>query len=215
MKNEATSEELVIKDMGPAVDGAALRELAELAELAERVAQTHEEQLAAQDDEVKAEAELLGKIVMMVKPALRALSSRLPESYRLFWPDSVSTDTEKTFQDLRGVRLDGDGPSEDYPRANRGSYEGRDLYLLVDGTFVLVEYEGTWTRRQGESNRWDVTNHPMTLENVVKRYKVEALSRAIFEALEQQDKGKAKDRTKSAKERATKVRAVSELLWKS
>ncbi|MBP7675762.1 MAG: hypothetical protein KBB14_05520, partial [Thermoanaerobaculia bacterium] len=108
--------------------------------LSRSVAEQHSTMEAAFAEERAAEEDLLGQLVEAVRPALRALSSRLLASERTFWPDNISTATEKSYHEERGVRLAGSGPERDHPRANRGTIEGFDLVLLGDGTFARLDW---------------------------------------------------------------------------
>lgn len=183
-----------------------------LAALAADVSAQHDEMTAAVEEERAAEEVLLGQLVDAVRPALRALSSRLLASERTFWPDSVSTATEKSYHEERGVRLHGEGPSRDHPRANDGAIEGLDLVLLVDGTFARLDWTGTWTRWQGRTSLEESTLTRLSLRDVVDGWDVDELAAALHERLTAQLEGRASKRTASSRERAEKLRAVSSLL---
>ena len=183
-----------------------------LADLARQVAAQHAEMTSAISDERAAEEELLARIVDSVKPALRALSSRLLASERTFWPDSVSTATERSYHEERGVRLHGGGPSRDHPRANDGAIEGLDLVLLEDGTFARLDWTGTWTHWQGRASVDESTLTRLSLRDVVDGWDVDILAAGLHDRLTAQLEGRAPKRTASARERAEKLRAVSSLL---
>ncbi|HPA50134.1 MAG TPA: hypothetical protein PLP50_00915 [Thermoanaerobaculia bacterium] len=183
-----------------------------LANLAANVAAQHDEMTAAVEEERAAEERLLGQLVEAVRPALRALSSRLLASERTFWPDNVSTATEKDYHDERGVRLAGSGPERDHPRANDGGIEGTDLVLLEDGTFARLDWSGSWSRWQGAASHEDSALTRISLRDVVDGWDVDQLAAALHERLEAQMAGRAPKRTASARERAEKLRAVSSLL---
>lgn len=183
-----------------------------LANLAANVAAQHDEMTAAVEEERAAEERLLGQLVEAVRPALRALSSRLLASERTFWPDNVSTATEKDYHEERGVRLAGSGPERDHPRANRGTIEGLDLVLLDDGTFARLDWSGHWSKWQGEGDLEESTLTRVSLRDVVDGWDVDQLAATLHERLEAQMAGRAPKRTASARERAEKLRAVSSLL---
>jgi hypothetical protein len=69
-------------------------DLVKLVADAQRVGQEHQKLTDAISEEHKAEAALLAKVVEAVRPALKALSSRLKVYERTWWPDGVSTDTQ-------------------------------------------------------------------------------------------------------------------------
>lgn len=183
-----------------------------LANLAANVAAQHDEMTAAVEEERAAEEVLLGQLVDAVRPALRALSSRLLESERVWWPDNISTATEKSYHEERGVRLHGEGPSRDHPRANRGTIEGLDLVLLGDGAFARMDWSGHWSKWQGEEDLEESTLTRITLRDVVDGWDVDQLAAALHERLEAQMTGRAPKRTASARQRAEKLAAVSSLL---
>ncbi|HRY43420.1 MAG TPA: hypothetical protein P5164_05680 [Thermoanaerobaculia bacterium] len=183
-----------------------------LASLAANVAAQHDEMTVAMEEERAAEERLLGQLVEAVRPALRALSSRLLASERTFWPDNVSTATEKDYHEDRGVRLAGSGPERDHPRANRGAIEGLDLVLLDDGTFARLDWSGHWSRWQGEEDLEESTLARVSLRDVVDGWDVDQLAAALHERLEAQMTGRAPKRTASARQRAEKLAAVSSLL---
>lgn len=190
-----------------------LREqLTTLAELAPRVAAQHEEHQAALAALAAEEAALLDRVVEIVRPALRALSSRPLVGQRTCWPDRVSTATADTRADWRGVRLAGDGPDEDHPRANDGAYEGTDLYLRPDGTWSRLRYSGTWSRWQGATSEWEAEVEVLATAQVVRTYEVADLVRALLAACERQLAGNATARTAAARQRAAKLAALVALL---
>ncbi len=176
------------------------------------VAEQHATMEAAFDEERAAEEELLEKLVDAVRPALRALSSRLKASETTSWPTSTETSTEKTYHPERGVRLDGNGPERDHPRANDGSIGGTDLVLLDDGTFARLDWSGTWTRWQGRTSEETSTLTRITPRDVVETWDVDEIAAALSERLEAQLAGRATKTTAASKDRAEKLRAVAALL---
>ena len=180
--------------------------------LARLVAEQHATMETAFDEERAAEEELLEKLVETVRPALKALSSRLKATETTFWPTSTETATEKTCHPERGVILDGDGPFRDHPRANDGKIGGTDLALLDDGTFARLDWTGTWTRWQGRTSEETSTLTRITLRDVVETWDVDELAAALAERLEAQLAGRATKTTASARERAERLRSVTLLL---
>ncbi len=184
----------------------------QLAGLARAVAGQHGALQSAIEDERGAEAQLLEKTVDAVRPALRALSSRLKASERTFWPDRVSTATEKSYHAERGILVDGDGPTQDHPRANEGSISGQDLVLLDDGTFAVLDWSGSWSRWQGAPSSMQSALTPITARDVVENYDAENIAQNLVDRLEAQVNGKATKTTAAARERAERLRAVASLL---
>lgn len=180
--------------------------------LSRSVAEQHATMETAIAEERAAEGELLEKVVDAVRPALRALSSRILATERTWWPTSVETATDRSFHPERGVRLDGNGPVRDHPRANDGRIGGTDLVLLDDGTFARLDWTGTWTRWQGHTSEETSTLTRLTLAEVVETWDVDQLAARLHDLLEQHLAGRAAKTTASARERTAKLRAVSALL---
>ena len=186
--------------------------LATLARLAPVVEAQHGALVAAIDEEATAEAALLARVVDLVRPALRALSSRLKASERVWWPTSTETASEKTYHEERGILVDGTGPERDFPRANDGTISGGDLALLDDGSFAVLDWSGNWTRWQGRSSEESSTLTRITVRDVAEGWDVETIARALVDRLESQVNGKAPKTAAAARERAEKLRSVSALL---
>jgi hypothetical protein len=183
-----------------------------IAAKAAQVGSEFQTSVAARAERDKAEAELLEAVVEKVRPALRAISSRIKKSNRTWWPDNVSTASEHSHFEERGLLVHGDAhPECDHPRANRGSYEGGGLWLLTDGTFASVVYEGSWSRWQGEGESWTAELTPLTALEVAEGYDVDGVVAAISTAIDKQAGSREKP-IKAATERAEKVRAVTSLL---
>lgn len=180
--------------------------------LSRSVAEQHATMEAAFAEERAAEEELLEKVVDAVRPALKALSSRILATERTWWPTSVETATDRSFHPERGVRLDGNGPVRDHPRANDGAVEGEDLVLLEDGTFARLDWSGTWTRWQGRTSEETSTLTRLTLAEVVETWDVDQLAARLHDLLEQHLAGRATKTTAAARERAGRLRAVAALM---
>jgi hypothetical protein len=180
--------------------------------LSRKVAEQHSDLEAAVGEERAAEEELLGKLVDAVRPALKALSSRLKATERVWWPTSVETATEKSYHEERGVRLAGSGPERDHPRANDGAVEGLDLVLLADGEFARLDWSGSWTRWQGRTSTEESALTRLSLREVVDEWDVDEIAARLHELLEQHLSGRATKTGAAARERAEKLRAVAALM---
>jgi hypothetical protein len=159
---------------------------------------------------IEAEALLLERVVEAVRPALRAVSTKRRTSGRTWWPTNVETSTEYTAGSY-GLRVCGDGPEYDYPRANAGKYEGCDLFLLPDGSWIEASYTGSWSRWQGAGDSWEATERTLTTAEVAAEYDVDAIIAAIADVLEKA-KGSREKSTTRALERAEKIRAIAKLV---
>lgn len=182
--------------------------------LSATVAADHDALVAAVGEEREAAAALLDAVVAKARPALRALASRIVKLDRTWWPDNAHQTSDETHHDERGVRLVGDGPEEDHPRANSGQIEGRDLYLLTDGTFAEVTWSGTWSRWQGAGSRResDLARYPTSRAVVDDGWRVGEIVEALAVALERHARGEARATAKAARARAERLAALSKLL---
>jgi hypothetical protein len=182
-----------------------------LATDAKIVSDEYEMLTAAINEEHKAEVGLLKRVVETIRPALKALVDEIVVYERTWWPDSISTDTEERHHDVPGVRVEGGDPEKDYPRAGRGAWQGKALYLLADGSFVVVKYHGSWSNWQGGTSEMQAEVISRKLEEVVNGWDVDAIIKKIVETLASHV-GKRADATKEAHERARKLAAVTALL---
>ena len=130
------------------------------------IASEHDELTRTTTQRQAAEARVLAGVVEAVRPALRAMASRIATSERT---SGLATDRQrecKTHHDTPGLRVDGDGLEEDCPRDFTGSHEGSALYLLADGTFAVLTYSGSWSRWQGSTSWWEAEVVPVTVDEV-------------------------------------------------
>lgn len=163
-----------------------------------------------------AEGELLAAVVEAVRPALRAISSRIPTSGGVQAMGDVNRqrDLPTTYWEIPGFCVDDDrpGPQEDQVRDNGGSYTGADIFLLVDGTFVRLQYEGRWSRWQGSTSEWNVRASTLTATEVANITDVDEAIERLSKALDRQLEGGTERRAAKASARAEKVRAIRSLL---
>ena len=141
----------------------------------------------AKAKEAEAGKELLAAVLARVgTEALRGIATRPVIRERMWWPDSVSTDSETTRASWAGICVAGQAkPSQDHPRANAGDYEGDGLFLcLEDGviSWRCLGWGGTWSRWQGASSEAEAAETPLTLDEVTRTYDVPAIVTALAEA---------------------------------
>lgn len=185
-----------------------------LAAKAAQVAASQEELTSAIAEERAARAAVLVHAIESVRPAWRALSSRIQS--RAEW-SGLATDRQRASEDYlpeRGLYLgyDSAGPSKDAPRDNQGAYEGVDYFLLSDGRIARLEYLGEWSHWQGSSSRWEASVTYYSLQEGAEKlvavgWDARALS-AIESALTRHVEGKAPERARAARERAARLRAL-------
>jgi len=188
-------------------------DLTALAADASRVAATHDNTRIAFDEEADARAVLVRRIIDTVRPALPALCSRPLIGERTFWPDRTCPETETTRADWKGLLIFGDGPEQDYRRANEGSYIGSDIYLGEDGAFVSLDYSGHWSRWQGASSAWEAAATVLDDRTAIDTdERLADFSRTISEKLKAHLDGKSSTRAEAARKRTEKLRAITSLL---
>jgi hypothetical protein len=72
-------------------------------------------------------------------------------------------DEGEVLSDWTGIRIAGSGRNHDGRRDDtRGTVSGSSLIWRSSGDFATLTYSGTWSRWQGEADRWeaDVEHHP-------------------------------------------------------
>lgn len=189
-------------------------DISKIASQAAHVASVHADLTSARSAEEQAEAELLDALIAAVKPALPALSSRIVASERT---TGIATDRQrdaKTWREEKGLCVTGTpGPARAGGRDTRGEYKGYDLFLLADGTWLELAYEGSWSNWQGESCLWSTTSRKLTSLDVAREYDdVPALVERIEKALAAYANGNATKRAQAARSRAEELRAVLTLI---
>lgn len=187
--------------------------VAQLAPIVSQVAAedaAHVEAIAAEN---AAEAALLARIVETVKPALRALGSRIYRTWRTTsGRNGVNPVEEREDFDERGVCLVDLFDRVKDATGNRGTYRGSRLYLLTDGRLARVVRTGTWSQWQGE---WDSEECTLTVVDAAEaqsRYELADIVEGLKTALQKQIEGKKPAATKAAHARAEKIAAVARLV---
>lgn len=189
--------------------------------LAPVVAQAAEESNAAHAEQQQAEIALLAQVVELVKPALRAISSR-----PLTCSDWTGLDGDEKPRTERatwaGVCLTGrPGPVQRGARSasgrdnTRGAWGGTDLFLRPDGTFVTLAYIGTWSNWQDARSPWHSKFAPKTVQTVITEDWAPSLAEIVnvlASKLTAEVNGKRSEATRAARERAAKLRALAALI---
>jgi hypothetical protein len=187
--------------------------LATLATTAATVAKDHEAFTEAIDTQNAAEAALLGRIIETVKPALRALASRIVKLDRSTSGQNGCNPVEqKEYFDERGVCLVDAFDREKDTTGNEGTYGGSRLYLLDDGRLAEVDREGTWSQWQGAWSGYEATLTIVDATTAQRHYHLTDMVEALNTKLEEQAKGSKAKRTKAAQARAEKLAAVASLV---
>ena len=148
--------------------------------------------------------------------ALRAVATRPVIRERMWWPDSVSTDSETTRASWAGICVAGQARATmDHPRANTGDYEGDGLFLAIEDGLIswrCLGWGGTWSRWQGASSEAEATETPRSLEEVARTYDVPksvAELSAAFAKAAAHDDGRAERFTADAERMHALARLVT------
>jgi hypothetical protein len=187
--------------------------LASLATTAATVATEHQEYQTALATQNQAEAALLGRIIETVKPALRALGSRILKLDRsTSGRNGCNPVEEKDYFDERGVCLVDAFNRQKDTTGNEGSFGGSRLYLLTDGRLAEVDRTGTWSQWQGAWSGYEATLTIVDAATAQRHYELTDMIEGLNTKLAEQLKGAKPVRTKAAKARAEKLAAVASLM---
>lgn len=181
--------------------------LTALAEQARGVAADVEENTVAKADKRSAAAQLLSGVVDAVRPALRAMSSRIV----IARVSSGAGKTERTL-DEPGVylaSLHAPVPLTPGPQVMAGTWQGTDLFLTRDGSFAMLSYDGV--HEAGGVSQWEAAIVELRVEDVVEMFPLAVTLDAIARALTAQVGSNLGRRTKQIEEQAERLRALASL----
>lgn len=154
---------------------------------------------AAIADKKTASVELLDQVVDAVRPALRALSSRITIARST---SSTGTTTDKTL-DEPGLYLASTGPAPATPGK-------ADLFLCREGSFVLLGYDDEV--EVGGVRRWQAAVVELASRDVVDMFPLPVVLDAIARAMAEQVNGNSARRTKQIVDQAARLRALVTLV---
>lgn len=192
------------------------RIVTELGVQARGIAQQHNAYEAALADKKAASTDMLAAVVDAIKPALRALSSKIITARVM---SRSGGRTEKDGIGVPGLYLASIGPDVGPgPKTHAGSWQGTDLFVLTDGSFVLLSYEGTHAEDVSE---WSAAAVPLTARDVIDMFPIDIILDRIAKAMVEQAGsprtvmvGKEK-RIKEIVEQAGRIRALITLVRSS
>lgn len=185
------------------------RDLAILADKAVSVADQHLENEAARVQRTDASAELLNAAVAAVKPALRALSSRIVTARVM----SRAGRTDKDAIGVPGIFVASPGVEQGPgPRLRSDGWFGQDLYLMQDGAWVLLVYDGVDSTAVSGVSEWSSDMVPLSAGDVVEMLPVDVVLDALSRALDKQLEGNRPRRTQEMLDRAARLRALATLV---
>jgi hypothetical protein len=154
-----------------------------------------------------AKGELLAAVIDAIKPALRAICSKVAIG-------STITDAGTTTEPAswRGLYLAGDGPClvdrKTSPDGIRGRWGGDRLMLRADGHLVTLRYQGPWTNVRGEVSKWTAEAIPTDAVSATGRWNLDVMIGSISNAVMAQANGASPRRAAQLRESAERIRAL-------
>jgi hypothetical protein len=187
------------------------RLLRELGDQARVVGKQDDERRAAIKSDRDSKAELLEAVVDAVRPALRAIATRVQldaAGTRCADRNGLLVGTKKTKEEYvvgPVVRPISGDPL-------RGRYGGEDLFLMEDGGFFEVTYDGPWSKVAGEKSGWQGIGVPVGAAEVVAGYDLGSILDEVEEELVAQAGGGAARATARAWASAERIHAIAVLV---
>jgi hypothetical protein len=170
---------------------------------------------AAHEEMIAAEAMLLDRLVAIVRPAIQAIGTRPRiSSASSGGNNGCNPWSEEERAAWRAISAASDakpGPTRDKRGdENMGSYGGSDLFLLADGTWCELAYEGTWSNWQGATSSWTASSKALTTIEVARAYDVDEVVARLCQVVT--EAGSRAKSTAKAKARAEQLQALVVLL---
>jgi hypothetical protein len=172
--------------------------LSQLKHQARGVADATDANAAAAADKKTVSVELLDAVVEAVRPALRALASRIVIARAV----SGAGTTEKTL-DEPGLFLASTGPAPATPGK-------ADLFLCREGSFVLLGYDEAVD--VGGVRQWKAAVVELATRDVVDMFPLAVVLDSIARALVEQAKSNTTKRTQEMVNQAARLRALVTLV---
>jgi hypothetical protein len=172
------------------------------------VAGEHAAYEGAIDGERAARAQVLASVIEVLRPALRAICSRVDVA-----GVRSTAGTTRDAAGWRGVRLVGTGIVQDPGDSiKRGEYKGHDLFLDEAGHLAELSYAGRWSSVHGEVSHWRSEVKVHTARQVVEDYDLGAILDRLVAVLEEQLQGDKAGNTRAIQARAARVTAVATMI---
>lgn len=137
-------------------------------------------------DTIEQESAALIAILERISPLLKVTSHPIKTNY---YTSGQQFSKEHEEHDFKGLILIDAFEQECTDRDTRGDYLGWRLVLLADGTLHVLERAGDWSRWQGESSGWHITeDETVSPSEAIRRWGlkriVDGLADEIKEATE-------------------------------
>jgi len=159
---------------------------------------------------VEKETEALTSILEKIKPLLAVAAHQIKNNYYTSGQQFSKEHVEYHAQ--KGLLLIDQFDQECTDRDTRGDYLGWQLILFKDGHFGTQERAGDWSRWQGESSGWHITEEKdLTISDAVRRFGLKNILDGIASELSEAS-DKLKGRKKSYEERLATIARIKEVM---
>ena len=159
---------------------------------------------------IEQETAALESIIERIKPLLAVASHQIKNNYytsgQQFSKEHVEYHTKK------GLLILNNFEQECTDRDTRGDYLGWQLILFADGTFGTQERAGDWSRWQGESSGWHITEEEtLTPGQAVQRYGLKDIMAGIADEIKESTT-RLEGKKASFEERIATIQKIKEVM---
>jgi hypothetical protein len=159
---------------------------------------------------VEEETAALNAILEKIRPLLSLTAHSIAISYHTSG-QQFSTD-HREYHAQKGLILINEFDEECTDRDTRGDYTGWKLILWEDGSFGTLERSGDWSRWQGESSGWSITEEEdLTTEEAVRRYGLKDIMAGLVSELSDASE-KLEGRKADYEERLATITRIKEVM---
>jgi len=159
---------------------------------------------------IEQETAALESIIERIKPLLAIASHKIKTGYNTSGHQSSSEHDHH--HDQRGLILINEFKQECTDRDTRGEYSGWQLVLFADGTFGTLERSGDWSRWQGESSGWGISEEEtLTPGEAIRRYSLKDIMHGLASELEEA-KERLAGKKASFEERLATIQKIKEVM---
>lgn len=154
---------------------------------------------------IEKEAEALTAILERIRPLLGVTAHSIKTGYHTSGQQFSKEHVH--YHDEKGLILINSFEQECTDRDTRGDYSGWQLVLFADGGMKTLERAGDWSRWQGESSGWQITEEEdIAPEEAVRRYGLKRIMDGLADEL--------KEATETLKSRQSAYQSRLELVDK-
>lgn len=158
---------------------------------------------------IEEETAALNAILAKIKPILKAASHPIKTNY---FCSGQQFSKEHVEYDHKGLILVNHFDQECTDRDTRGDYLGWQLIILADGTLHTLERAGDWSRWQGESSGWHITEDAVIEPTeAIKRWGLKTIIEGLADDLKEASE-KLRGHKKSYEERIATITRIKEAM---